>query len=98
VATLSAGARDKALRRGTEIARRLAEEYTTAAEDDDEASAWLFLADFWSEMMLYVAPSENIKGHVEAMARGGEFVTLLWALLLHAGITARPEAPSRIIP
>uniref|UniRef100_A0A0E0MVR6 DUF4220 domain-containing protein n=1 Tax=Oryza rufipogon TaxID=4529 RepID=A0A0E0MVR6_ORYRU len=98
VATLSAGARDKALRRGAEIARRLAEEYTTAAEDDDEASAWLFLADFWSEMMLYVAPSENVKGHVEAMARGGEFVTLLWALLLHAGITARPEAPSRIIP
>uniref|UniRef100_A0A0D3HSL7 DUF4220 domain-containing protein n=1 Tax=Oryza barthii TaxID=65489 RepID=A0A0D3HSL7_9ORYZ len=98
VATLSAGARDKALRRGAEIARRLLEEYTTAAEDDDEASAWLFLADFWSEMMLYVAPSENVKGHVEAMARGGEFLTLLWALLLHAGITDRPEAPSRIIP
>lgn len=97
VATLSAGARDKALRRGAEIARRLAEEYTTV-EEDDEASAWLFLADFWSEMMLYIAPSENVKGHVEAMARGGEFVTLLWALLLHAGITARPEAPSRIIP
>uniref|UniRef100_A0A0E0JI00 DUF4220 domain-containing protein n=1 Tax=Oryza punctata TaxID=4537 RepID=A0A0E0JI00_ORYPU len=88
IRTLSTGARDKVLRRGVEIARRL---------EEDEASAWLFLADFWSEMMLYVAPSENIKGHVEAMARGGEFVTLVWALLLHAGVTTRPEAPSSII-
>lgn len=59
----------------------------------DEASASRILADFWSEMLLYVAPSENIRGHVQAMARGGEFVTLVWALLFHAGITTRPDAP-----
>ncbi|KAF0929098.1 hypothetical protein E2562_015208 [Oryza meyeriana var. granulata] len=94
VLTLSAGARDKVLRRGAEIARRLAEEYTA----EDEASAWLFLADFWSEMMPYIAPSEHVKGHVEAMERGGEFVTMVWALLLHAGVTTRPEPPSSIIP
>uniref|UniRef100_A0A0D3ENC2 DUF4220 domain-containing protein n=1 Tax=Oryza barthii TaxID=65489 RepID=A0A0D3ENC2_9ORYZ len=94
IRNLSTGARDKVLRRGVEIARRLEEECIA----EDEASAWLFLSDFWSEMMLYVAPSENIKGHVEAMARGGEFVTLVWALLLHAGVTTRPEAPSTIIP
>uniref|UniRef100_A0A0E0C1D9 DUF4220 domain-containing protein n=1 Tax=Oryza meridionalis TaxID=40149 RepID=A0A0E0C1D9_9ORYZ len=90
IRNLSTGARDKVLRRGVEIARRLEEECIA----EDEASAWLFLSDFWSEMMLYVAPSENMKGHVEAMARGGEFVTLVWALLLHAGVTTRPEAPS----
>jgi hypothetical protein len=37
-----------------------------------------------------VAPSENLKGHSEAIARGGELVTLLWALLFHAGIVSRP--------
>uniref|UniRef100_A0A0D9V0G5 DUF4220 domain-containing protein n=1 Tax=Leersia perrieri TaxID=77586 RepID=A0A0D9V0G5_9ORYZ len=94
VKTLSGDKGDRVLRRGADIARRLAVEY--AAED--EASAWLFLADFWSEMVIYVAPSENVKGHVEAMSRGGEFVTLAWALLLHAGVTSRPQAPSSIIP
>lgn len=86
VQALSAGSRDNVLRRGAELGRRLVEQYA-----EDEASAWLFLADFWSEMVLFVAPSENVKGHVEAMARGGEFVTLVWALLLHAGVTTRPE-------
>uniref|UniRef100_M8BXF6 Uncharacterized protein n=1 Tax=Aegilops tauschii TaxID=37682 RepID=M8BXF6_AEGTA len=41
-------------------------------------------------MVLFVAPSKNVKGHVEAMGRGGEFVTLVWALLMHAGVTDRP--------
>ncbi|CAL4976482.1 unnamed protein product [Urochloa decumbens] len=42
-------------------------------------------------------PSENAKGHVEAMARGGEFITLVWALLLHAGVTTRPDTPPCVI-
>jgi hypothetical protein len=85
---LSARSRDKVLQRGAELGRRLVEAY-----DGDEAAAWRFLADFWSEMVLFVAPSKNVKGHVEAMGRGGEFVTLVWALLLHAGVTDRDEAP-----
>jgi hypothetical protein len=56
----------------------------------DEASAWRILLDFWSDMLLYLAPSEKVKGHVDAMARGGEFIMLVWALLLHAGVTTRP--------
>ncbi|KAK3124310.1 hypothetical protein QOZ80_7BG0584780 [Eleusine coracana subsp. coracana] len=50
---------------------------------------WKELAEFWSEMILYIAPSENLDGHGEAIARGGEMVTLLWALLAHAGIVDR---------
>ncbi|KAM0917691.1 hypothetical protein ACQ4PT_009159 [Festuca glaucescens] len=85
---LSASSRDKVLRRGAELGRLLVEAY-----EGDEAAAWRFLADFWSEMVLFVAPSQNVKGHVEAMGRGGEFVTLVWALLLHAGVTDRAETP-----
>ncbi|KAB8081267.1 hypothetical protein EE612_002310 [Oryza sativa] len=85
------GDRDKVLRDGVAIVGRLVEEFAEG-EGVDEELAWQFLANFWSEMVIYVAPSENVKGHVEAMGRGGEFVTLVWALLLHAGITTRPPA------
>ncbi|CAN6322037.1 unnamed protein product [Urochloa humidicola] len=57
----------------------------------DEAKRWKVIADFWSEMILYVAPSDNIKGHIEQLANGGEFITHLWALLFHAGIAKRGE-------
>ncbi|KAL6621290.1 hypothetical protein ACP70R_033722 [Stipagrostis hirtigluma subsp. patula] len=90
---LSAESRDTVLRRGAELGRHLVGEYA-----EDEASACRILADFWAEMVLYVAPSENVKGHVEAMGRGGEFITLVWALLLHAGITTRPDMPANAIP
>jgi hypothetical protein len=49
-------------------------------------------------MVLFLALSENVKGHVQAMARGGEFITLVWALLLHAGVTTRPNTPGGAIP
>jgi hypothetical protein len=55
----------------------------------NEEAVWKLLADFWSEMILYVAPSDNLKGHKESIARGGKLITLLWALLGHAGIISR---------
>ncbi|CAO2192513.1 unnamed protein product [Urochloa humidicola] len=91
---LSGASRDAVLRRGAELGRHLVQQYG----EDDEASACRILADFWSEMALYVAPSENVKGHVQAMARGGEFITLVWALLLHAGVITRPDTPASAIP
>jgi hypothetical protein len=38
---------------------------------------WEVLAAFWSDIMLYAAPSNNIDGHFEAVARGGKLITLL---------------------
>jgi hypothetical protein len=69
------------LRRGVKLARQL--------EEMECDRCWKVLADFWSEMLLYIAPSENVKEHIEALANGGEFITHWWALLTHAGILDR---------
>jgi hypothetical protein len=85
VAELSKDSRDMVLRRGAELGRHLVEEY-----GEDVASACRILADFWSNMVLFVAPSENGNGHVQAMAGGGEFITIIWA---SAGNWAGPGQP-----
>lgn len=59
-----------------------------------EEEAWKLLANFWSEMILYVAPSDNLKGHKESIARGCELITILWVLLNHAGIISRTTTTS----
>jgi len=55
----------------------------------DNEQRWKILADFWADMMLFVAPSDDVTAHAEQLAEGGEFVTHLWALLSHAGILNR---------
>ncbi|XP_058071033.1 uncharacterized protein LOC131220078 [Magnolia sinica] len=54
-----------------------------------ERSRWKVLAEFWVELMLFLAPSDNAMAHAENLANGGEFITHLWALLTHAGIIER---------
>ncbi|XP_030477293.2 uncharacterized protein LOC115694311 [Syzygium oleosum] len=51
---------------------------------------WKILAEFWAELTLYVAPSDDAKAHVEHLVMGGEFVTHLWALVSHAGLQRKP--------
>ncbi|KAJ1287648.1 hypothetical protein BS78_02G027000 [Paspalum vaginatum] len=84
---------NQVLAMGARLGQQLA-----ALQTDDH---WGPLARFWSEMILYVAPSENLGGHAEAIAGGGELITLLWALLAHAGVVSRvagapppPPAPA----
>ncbi|XBJ10367.1 hypothetical protein VPH35_015245 [Triticum aestivum] len=60
-------------------------------EIEDVTRRWKVLADFWCEMMLYVAPSDNVNEHIEQLTRGGELITHLWALLSHAGILERGQ-------
>jgi len=86
VQLLSAKSKHEVLRNGVELGKQLVETI------DGEERAWKLLAGFWSEMILYVAPSDNLKGHKESIARGGELITLLWALLNHAGIVNRPTS------
>ncbi|OEL20696.1 hypothetical protein BAE44_0018285 [Dichanthelium oligosanthes] len=47
---------------------------------------WMVLKNIWELVVISVAPSGDAKHHVERLARGGEFITHLWALLSHAGV------------
>ncbi|CAL5091545.1 unnamed protein product [Urochloa decumbens] len=85
---LSANSNHAILRNGVMLGEQLVELI------EGEQAAWMVLAEFWSEMILYIASSDNVKGHLEAIARGGELITLLWALLTHAGITSQPSTAS----
>ncbi|CAL4990993.1 unnamed protein product [Urochloa decumbens] len=71
---------------GVHLARQLTgniQEFTTR---------WKVLSDFWAEMMLYVSPSDDARAHLEALPKGGEFITHLWTLLTHAGVLTRGPA------
>jgi hypothetical protein len=46
----------------------------------------------WAELVLFLAPSSNADIHAEKLAAGGEFMTHLWTLLIHAGILERPSS------
>jgi hypothetical protein len=56
----------------------------------DDARRWEVLAEFWTELVLFLAPSDNVDIHAEMLGAGGEFMTQLWALLSHAGVLERP--------
>jgi hypothetical protein len=85
-ATCFGGSMNETLRKAGKLARQLAEEV------GDEEVVWMVLADFWTELLLFLAPSENVTAHAKSLRRGGEFITVLWALLGHAGIVSRPES------
>ncbi|CAL4978873.1 unnamed protein product [Urochloa decumbens] len=78
------------LKKGSMLGRHLVEEAQRQITGASEDAVWELLAEFWSEVVLYLAPTANFKRHMEVLQRGGELITLLWALLLHAGITRAP--------
>jgi hypothetical protein len=78
------------LKKGSRLGRQLVEEAEKQGPEGGEEKVWKLLAEFWSEMLPYLAPSDNVKAHIQVLQRGGELITLLWVLLLHAGITSRP--------
>jgi hypothetical protein len=51
---------------------------------------------FWVELVVYIAPSSegaHLQGHYTARVESGEFITVLWTLATHNGIT-RPDVMS----
>ncbi|GJN05240.1 hypothetical protein PR202_ga22853 [Eleusine coracana subsp. coracana] len=89
--TCLGGSMNATLRKAAKLGRQLVEEL-----GDDDEFTWKVLAEFWAELILYLAPSENVASHARSLKRGGEFITVLWALLGHAGIVHRPEITTDI--
>ncbi|CAD6343035.1 unnamed protein product [Miscanthus lutarioriparius] len=76
-----------ALHKGAKLGKALMDMHgdVNAAADD----VWKLLADLWTEVVTYAAPTSSelhVKAHKEALAQGGEFITVLWALTTHTGI------------
>jgi hypothetical protein len=94
IQVLSADAKHDLLMEGASLGKQLVELMIEGGED----AVWKLLAEFWSEMIVYVTPSDNLKGHSEAIASGGELITLLWVLLFHAGIVSRPGEDDGVAP
>ncbi|KAJ1254340.1 hypothetical protein BS78_05G271700 [Paspalum vaginatum] len=78
------------LTQGAKLARHLVQDIK------DPALRWKVLSEFWAEMMLYISPSDDARAHLEALAKGGEFITHLWALLTHAGVLKRGPAEPNV--
>ena len=73
-----------ALRKGAKLGKALMDRHDAAADD-----VWRLLAKLWTEVVTYAAPTSSelhVKAHKEALAQGGEFITVLWALTTHTGI------------
>ncbi|KAL6880651.1 hypothetical protein ACP4OV_012216 [Aristida adscensionis] len=79
-------AKHDVLKDGAELAERLVGSAATTT------AGWEAVARYWAGMILYLAPSENLEGHADAISRGGELITLLWAMLAHAGVVGRVAA------
>ncbi|KAK3135157.1 hypothetical protein QOZ80_5BG0415260 [Eleusine coracana subsp. coracana] len=78
------------IERAAVLWRQLREGTVGAAGDDDDALRWRVLAEFWAELVLFLAPSDNVEIHGRMLGSGGEFMTQLWVLLSNAGILERP--------
>ncbi|KAF3341738.1 hypothetical protein FCM35_KLT00376 [Carex littledalei] len=70
---------DKVIDMGVKLGRDL-------MQISDDAHRWKIMSDFWSEFIVFLAPSGKVREHLRLLESGGEFITHLWALLYHAGI------------
>lgn len=52
-----------------------------------EIDMWEELGDFWLEMMAYSATRCPVNVHAQKLRYGGEFLTHIWLLMAHFGLT-----------
>ncbi|KAF5742191.1 hypothetical protein HS088_TW09G00233 [Tripterygium wilfordii] len=78
------------MRKGALLGKHLIESF------EQEWRRWEALAEVWTKKILLVATSDDETAHAEHLAKGGEFVTHLWALLYHASATKPDKATSNL--
>ncbi|KAF8011376.1 hypothetical protein BT93_J1856 [Corymbia citriodora subsp. variegata] len=62
-----------------------------------EPKKWEVIRDVWVEMLIYAAGKCKARDHAQQMRRGGEFITHVWFLMAHFGLTDNfqiPHAPA----
>ncbi|KAJ4760798.1 hypothetical protein LUZ62_025826 [Rhynchospora pubera] len=59
-------------------------------------NGWKMLADFWVNLLLYLAPSRMMEDHKSHLFEGGEFITLFWALFSNCGIFDRTDEGNQV--
>nr|CAD1830988.1 unnamed protein product [Ananas comosus var. bracteatus] len=87
-----------AAERGAELGHQLVEGVWDERLVLEEWQVWKLLAELWTEIVVYIAPSDDVKSHAQALAHGGEFITHIWALLTHGGILRWPAANENTPP
>ncbi|KAJ6289366.1 hypothetical protein OIU76_025226 [Salix suchowensis] len=61
----------------------------------DKEQKWSLVADVWVEMLAYVAYQSNGRQHADQLRGGGEFLTHVWLLMAHFGLTEHFQIPQR---
>uniref|UniRef100_A0A0D9Z1W7 DUF6598 domain-containing protein n=1 Tax=Oryza glumipatula TaxID=40148 RepID=A0A0D9Z1W7_9ORYZ len=84
----SCGGDDCMIRKGEALAAALLKG-RELNKSSKEPGMWTELAEFWSELLISLAPFGSVGAHEKGLGDGGEFITHLWALLYHAGIDAK---------
>lgn len=92
------GGRGRVVRNGARLGGMLVE---VARGADGVETVWKATADVWTELIVFVAPSgeeERVRGHEKVLVQGGEFITVLWALATHIGVSRREAGePARTL-
>uniref|UniRef100_I1PZ33 DUF4220 domain-containing protein n=1 Tax=Oryza glaberrima TaxID=4538 RepID=I1PZ33_ORYGL len=77
--------------------------FKKATQIDNEAPVWEVLANIWTELIVFIAPSGDdevlVKAHKDALGQDAvEFISVLWALTTHTGVTRPCVKPWALIP
>ncbi|XP_042484257.1 uncharacterized protein LOC122064597 [Macadamia integrifolia] len=60
---------------------------------EEESDKWEIMSLVWLEMLTYAASQCRRPNHAQQLRRGGEFITHIWLLMAHLGITELFQIP-----
>lgn len=81
---------ESVVKHGAILGKKLIGELVAGRSSKEEL--WKVLAQLWAQVVVYLAPATAteaalLRGHYAALVEGGEFLTILWALATHTGLT-----------